>query len=83
MATGDKLLDRMVSNPRGDWTISDVEKLCQENGLICGPPRGGGSHYRVSDPRGAFRQTIPARRPIKPVYIRVLVRFILEQRSRP
>jgi hypothetical protein len=27
------LLDEMRSNPQGDWTIKDVERVCRENGL--------------------------------------------------
>jgi predicted RNA binding protein YcfA (HicA-like mRNA interferase family) len=38
---------------------------------ITAPRRG--SHYKVRDPQGGTTLTIPARRPIKPVYIRALV----------
>lgn len=37
---------------------------------------GSGSHYKVGHPSQAEIVTIPARRPIKPVYIRKLVAFI-------
>ena len=70
------LLDRMRRNPAGDWTISDVEVLCREQGLRCAPPSGGGSHYKVSHPSRREILTIPSRKPIKGVYIRKLVRFI-------
>jgi hypothetical protein len=40
------------------------------------PPRGGGSHWKVSDPSQRDILTIPQRRPVKPVYIRRLVRFV-------
>ena len=39
------------------------------------PPRGG-SHYKVRDPAGGMTLTIPARRPIKPLYIRMLVALV-------
>ncbi len=71
------LLDRMRTNPRGDWTIKDVETLCRQHGVTCEPPRGGGSHYKVYRAGHAFNLTIPRRRPIKPVYIRALVGLIL------
>jgi hypothetical protein len=32
---GDDLLERMRANPRGDWTIADVERLCRRHGLRC------------------------------------------------
>jgi hypothetical protein len=82
MSDADKLLERMHRNPRGDWRINDVERLCWNNGLECEPPRGGGSHYKVSDPHGSFSLTVPARRPIKPVYIRALVGFILQKKDK-
>jgi hypothetical protein len=69
-------LDRMRSNPAGDWTIADVEAICREHGVRCNAPSGGGSHYKVSHPSRRDILTVPSRKPIKPVYIRRLVRFI-------
>jgi len=76
------LLERMRANPRADWTIADVERLCRACGLTITSPRSG-SHYKIRDPQGGATLTIPtrardtltipARRPIKPVYIRALV----------
>lgn len=70
------ILDRMRRNPAGDWTISDVTTACAEHGVRCVPPSGGGSHYKVSHPSQRDILTIPRARPVKPVYIRKLVRFI-------
>ncbi len=69
-------LDRMQANAAGDWTIDDVAALCREYGIRCTPPRGGGSHWKVSDPTQRDILTIPQRRPIKAVYIRKVVRFV-------
>ena len=69
-------LDRMRANPAGGWKIADVEKVCRAHGVRCRPPTGGGSHYKVSHPSQRDILTIPSRRPVKPVYIRKLVRFI-------
>ena len=66
------LLDRMRANPQADWTIADAERLCREAGLTMTPPRRG-SHCKVREPRGGATLTIPAHRPVKPVYIRALV----------
>lgn len=74
MARKKPLLDRMHDNPRGNWIIADIEKLCQEIGLECQPPRSG-SHYKVISPNLADILTVPAHRPIKPVYIRMLVSY--------
>jgi hypothetical protein len=71
-----KRLDRMLQNPRADWTIEDVEAVCREHNIRCTPPKGGGSHYKISHPNQREILTIPVRRPIKPVYIRNLVKFI-------
>ena len=70
----DDLLERMRSNPR-DWRIGDVASVCRAAGVACTPPRKG-SHYKVKHDDAATILTIPAHRPIKPVYIRALVRFI-------
>ena len=70
------LLDRMRRNPAGDWTIRNVEILCRQFGVVCEPPRGGGSHYKVAHTMMAEKLTIPYKRPIKPVCIRKLVAFV-------
>jgi hypothetical protein len=40
------------------------------------PPTGGGSHWKVTAPDEEAILTIPAKRPIKPVYIRKLPAMI-------
>jgi len=37
-----------------------------------------GSHYKIGDPRGGRRYTIPARPPIKARYIVEFLRFLEE-----
>lgn len=69
------LLQRMRRNPAGDWTIGDVETLCREHGLLFRPGKGT-SHCHAKHPAAREILTIPAHRPIKPVYIRKLVRYI-------
>ena len=64
----------MRANPR-DWRIDDVERLCTGFGIACTPPRKG-SHYKVSHRAMPMILTIPAHRPIKPVYIRDLIAFV-------
>jgi hypothetical protein len=80
LAGADKLLDRMRANPR-DWRIDDVARLCAGFGIACAAPRKG-SHYKVSHEAMPMILTIPAHRPIKPVYIRDLVAFIDSVRER-
>jgi hypothetical protein len=69
------LLDRMRRNPAGDWHIRDVEAVCGEHGLLFRAGKGT-SHAHAKYPGSREILTIPARRPIKPVYIRKLVRYI-------
>lgn len=71
-----KRLEAMRSNPKAGWAITDVEAVCAEFGIVCRPPRGGGSHYRIGHPSQSEKLTVPSKRPIKAPYIRDLVRFI-------
>jgi hypothetical protein len=77
-----RLLDEMANNPRGDWTINDIQRVCRDNGLTCVPPTGGGSHFKVSSPNIDEILTIPARRPIKPIYIKLFVGFVRKSEER-
>jgi predicted RNA binding protein YcfA (HicA-like mRNA interferase family) len=74
MAKADKTIAGMRTNPQG-WTIADVERVCAEVGLVCKPPKRG-SHYKISHPALPEILTVPFKRPIKPVYIRELLRMI-------
>lgn len=82
MSKSRKRLAEMRRNPGGDWTIEDVMVVCRDHGILCEAPRRG-SHFTLtlSGPAAkrigsAGRLTIPARRPIKPVYIREVVKLI-------
>lgn len=83
MSKVEKRLERMRRNPADDWTIDDVASVCRSVGVDFDPPTGGGSHYTVSHPGQALILTIPAKRPIKPVYIRRLVSFLDSVGSSP
>ncbi|WP_404379345.1 type II toxin-antitoxin system HicA family toxin [Caenispirillum salinarum] len=74
MTQRDKLLKRMASSPQSDWTIQDVERVCDGWGLTM--RRTGGSHVTLTHPSQPDVVTIPAHRPIRPVYIRMLVDFV-------
>ena len=78
MAKRDKLLEKMRRNPKGDWTIADIQKLCKGLGWECLPPSGGGSHWKVAIPGNEIILTVPAKRPIKPFYVRKLVELVDE-----
>jgi hypothetical protein len=74
VSSASKLLERMRANPR-DWRIEDIKAVCTRHGIDCSAPRKG-SHYKVKHPAMIEILTIPAHRPIKPVYVRALVSFI-------
>jgi hypothetical protein len=65
----------MRANPAGDWKIGDVETVCRQTGLLF-RPGSGTSHVQIKHPFAPVILTVPARRPIKPIYIRKLVRYI-------
>ena len=76
MTRASKLLDKMRANPRDDWTIEQIGTVCRmyEDELTLRPPSRRGSHFTLIHPGGVL--TIPARRPIKPVYVKRVVDII-------
>lgn len=74
MARKQSTLEMMRANPRKDWQIKDIEKLCDQLGMELRPPSKG-SHFKVCSPYIRDILTIPAKRPIKPFYIKSLVSF--------
>jgi hypothetical protein len=72
MPTAEKIIARMRGNPR-DWRIADLKVVA--NGLGIDYDQGGTSHAVFRHPKGG-RLSVPARRPIKPVYIRLFLELI-------
>jgi hypothetical protein len=75
MSQGSKRLEAMRRNPQGDWRIEDIALVCATCGFDCEPPKRG-SHYTISHPAAKVILTIPYNRPVKPVYIRLLLAYI-------
>lgn len=73
MASRDKLLEKMRRNPRSDWKIEDFKAIAAHYDVDWRSP--GGSHVVFVSSRGDVL-TIPARRPIKPVYVKQFVEMI-------
>jgi predicted RNA binding protein YcfA (HicA-like mRNA interferase family) len=73
MPAAHKRLERMRVNPR-DWKIEDVVSVAKEWNLEV--RSHGGSHYTFSHPDVDLHVTIPAHRPIKPVYIKEFIKFV-------
>lgn len=62
-----KLLDAMRNNPR-DWRIDDLISVARQFEIGC--RNHGGSHHIFSYPGVEDDVSVPAHRPIKPIYIR-------------
>lgn len=65
MARADKRLQKMRSNPR-DWRIEELQSVADSLGIEW--LHDGGSHVIFRSPYGEHL-SVPARRPIKPIYI--------------
>jgi len=73
MARIDKTLERMRANPR-DWRIDDLEAVARAFGVNVRKP--GGSHVVFEHPRVVEALSVPAHRPIKPIYVKMFVRLV-------
>lgn len=78
MSTGDKLIEQMRRNPRADWHIDDFKTAAKACGIAWRSP--GGSHV-IFVPGSGAGLSVPARRPIKPIYVRLFVAMIDRIRS--
>jgi predicted RNA binding protein YcfA (HicA-like mRNA interferase family) len=72
MSKQDKKLLQMANNHRG-WRIEDLQSVADANGIEW--VHDGGSHVVFRDKDGAHL-TIPAKRPIKPVYIKQFLALV-------
>ena len=79
MASADKKIEAMRANPKGDWHIGDFETVANALGMHV--RKRGGSHVVFSHAKCRTRLTVPARRPIKPVYVRTFIEFVDEIRE--
>lgn len=62
-----KLLEAMRNNPR-DWRIDDLITVARQFGIEC--RNHGGSHHVFSYPGVDADLSVPAHRPVKPIYFR-------------
>ncbi|MBI1966220.1 MAG: type II toxin-antitoxin system HicA family toxin [Betaproteobacteria bacterium] len=74
MTRAAKTLAQMKANPL-DWRIESLKSVADAFGLVYRQP--GGSHVIFRHPNGGML-SVPARRPIKPVYVRKFVRLVEE-----
>jgi hypothetical protein len=70
----EKLLAEMRRNPKGDWKIEQLDTVARAHEVNVRQGRGS---YVVFEHPGLLRAlSVPARRPIKPVYVRRFVALI-------
>jgi hypothetical protein len=72
MSKIDKLLTKMRNNPR-DWKIEDIKAIADRFGIDYRQP--GTSHVTFRAKLGD-KVTIPAHKPIKPIYIKLFITLI-------
>ena len=69
------MLSAMKANPKADWSPNDVRKVAQQYKLQF---RQRGTSHAVLTNAAGRHLTVPMHKPIKPFYIRRLVRLIEE-----
>lgn len=72
MSKADKLLEKMHTNPL-DWRIDDLKTVAYANNIEWRQP--GTSHVTFRHLNGS-KITVPAHRPIKPIYIKKFIRLV-------
>lgn len=72
MSKYEKLISKMRNNPR-DWKIEDVKGIADRFGIEYRQP--GTSHVTFRVKTGE-KVTIPAHKPIKPIYIKLFIALI-------
>jgi len=75
VAAASKTLPKMRRNQTG-WRIDQLQSVAAENGVGWRTPGHGGSHVIFSASGLREILSVPAKRPIKPVYIRKFLALI-------
>lgn len=73
MDKADKNLEKMRHNPK-DWQIADLEVIAYRFGITV--RKGKGSHVTFTHPGWTEILTVPAHRPVKPIYVKKFVSLI-------
>ncbi|MFC1746579.1 type II toxin-antitoxin system HicA family toxin [Candidatus Riflebacteria bacterium] len=73
MSKAEKLLQKLRNNPK-NWRIETLENLAKKLGIQV--RKSGGSHVVFLHKNSETVVTVPANRPIKPIYITQLLVLI-------
>jgi hypothetical protein len=72
MPSTERTLQKMRNNPR-DWRIEDLQAVARHFGVDTN--QHGTSHVMFRHPR-AGRLSVPAHKPVQPVYVREFIKYI-------
>ncbi len=72
MSKFEKLIEKMRSNPR-DWDIEELKTVAKRYGIEYRQP--GTSHVTFRS-LGGLKVTVPAHKPVKPIYIKQFIELI-------
>lgn len=73
-----KLMLSLKSNPKGDWKIEDLKRIAHKLDIDYRQP--GTSHVTFRFPSGD-KLTVPAHKPIKPIYIKMFIEILEKQEN--
>ncbi len=76
MSKAEKLLAALRQNPRADWRLEHLQTVAKRFGVEW--RHDGGSHCVFIAPDGRTLP-VPARRPIKPVYIPLFLALLADR----
>ena len=74
MSRADEILERMQNNPQ-DWRIDDLKTVARTHQIEW---RQRGTSHVVFVRADGRTLPVPARRPIKPIYIKKFVEFVMD-----
>lgn len=63
----------MKLNPKADWRIEDLKKVAENLKIDFRQPSGSHVTFRT---KNGHKLTVPARKPIKAIYIKMFVELI-------
>ena len=73
MTKVEKQLERLRQNPKG-VSFEELAAVVEREGFVLRSVRG--SHYQFRHPSFSEVLTVPARSPVKPVYVKAVLRLI-------
>lgn len=68
------IVDQMLKNPKGDWRLEQLVTVAESVGLTV--RNTGGSHHTFASPHVQQIQTVPFKRPVKPLYVKAFCRLV-------